>query len=99
MADVEVVGEREQPVDADERQQRRARVETSPCASPPRSAFAAVFPSHDDGPEREHADEHRRDRRFHREGVGKYHHEPVVANCPLRNAARSFANCTVSSEA
>jgi hypothetical protein len=43
VADVEVAGEREQPVDADERQQRRARVEAGPRASPPRSAVAPVF--------------------------------------------------------
>ena len=71
VADVEVAGEREQPVDADERQQRRARVETGPRASPPRSAFASVFPAHDERREREHADEHRRDRRLYREGVGE----------------------------
>ena len=32
---------------------------------------------------------------FTAKAYGKYHHQPVVPNCPLRKATRPEANCTV----
>ena len=96
MADVEVGREREGPVD-DRRGQQRRRLRrdwpardtrTRPHRLPPRASAAnASRPTIMPGIVVLTA-----------KAYGKYHHQPVIPNCPLRNAARSAANCTVMPE-